>query len=178
MSDLVTLFQKLDYGPAPESDQPAQQWLEDHNRSFGFYLNGIWEMPQDTELFSVANPATGEQLATCRQAGSREITQALSGAREAQPKWEKLTGHQRAKYIYALAREMQQHSRVLSVLETLDNGKPFRESRDIDIPLCAIVDSLWALPPNDAWASNSYGRCRPKLPDWTPTCQRSPDRTP
>ena len=135
MSDLVSLFQKLDYGPAPESDQPAQQWLESHQRSFGFYLNGNWEMPKDAELFSVENPATGEQLATCRQASSREIAQALSGAREAQPKWEKLTGHQRAKYLYALAREMQQHSRVLSVLETLDNGKPFRESRDIDIPL-------------------------------------------
>ncbi|MEC8254741.1 MAG: aldehyde dehydrogenase family protein, partial [SAR324 cluster bacterium] len=135
MSDLVTLFQKLDYGPAPESDQPAQQWLESHQRSFGFYFNGNWEIPKDAELFSVENPATGEQLATCRQAGSREIAQALSGAREAQPKWEKLTGHQRAKYLYALTREMQQHSRVLSVLETLDNGKPFRESRDIDIPL-------------------------------------------
>ena len=135
MSDLVSLFQKLDYGPAPESDQPAQLWLESHQRSFGFYLNGNWEMPKDAELFSVENPATGEQLATCRQAGSREIAQALSGAREAQPKWEKLTGHQRAKYLYALTREMQQHSRVLSVLETLDNGKPFRESRDIDIPL-------------------------------------------
>ena len=55
MSDLVTFVQKLDYGPAPESDQPAQQWLESHHRSFGFYLNGNWEMPKDAELFSVEN---------------------------------------------------------------------------------------------------------------------------
>ena len=135
MSDLVTLFRQLDYGPAPESDQPAQAWLDQHQRSFALYLNGNWQPSSAGEPFQTINPATGEELAVCAQAGPEDVLSAIAGARQAQPAWEQLGGHQRARFLYALARELQQHARLLAVLETMDNGKPLRETRDIDLPL-------------------------------------------
>ena len=80
---------------------------------------------------------TGELLATVASASASDVDAAVAAARAALPGWQALTGHQRARYLYALARQVQKHSRRLAVLETLDNGKSIRESRDIDIPLVA-----------------------------------------
>src|SRR5207302_6149362 len=89
------------------------------------------------EYFDTFDPSTGEKLATVAQGGSADIDAAVKAARDAAPKWRCLTPHARARYLYALARLVQKHSRLLAVLETMDNGKPIRESRDIDIPLVA-----------------------------------------
>ena len=129
------IFETMDYGPAPEAAAEALAWLVDGGDKFGHFINGAFTKPG--KGFDSRNPATGETLATLTQATQAEIDSAVASARKAQPKWAKLSGHERAKFIYALARLVQKHSRLFAVLETMDNGKPIRESRDIDIPLVA-----------------------------------------
>src|SRR5208282_4631531 len=89
------------------------------------------------EYFDSFDPSNGEKLAAIAQGGVADVDAAVQAARAASPKWRALTPHARARYLYALARLVQKHSRLLAVLETMDNGKPIRESRDIDIPLVA-----------------------------------------
>ncbi|CUH85178.1 aldehyde dehydrogenase family protein [Thalassovita mediterranea] len=127
------IFETMDYGPAPESAADALAWLVDQGDRFGHFIDGTFTTPGDG--FDSKNPATGETLATLSQATQADVDAAVAAARKAQPKWAKLGGHGRAKHLYALARLLQKHSRLLAVLETLDNGKPIREARDIDIPL-------------------------------------------
>ena len=129
------IFDTMSYGPAPESGVEAQAWLTKHNHRFGHYIDGAFTAPGST--FPTSNPATGKALAEVTQGSADDIALALAAARRAQPEWAALAAHQRAKYLYALARLTQKHSRLLATLETLDNGKPIRESRDIDIPLVA-----------------------------------------
>lgn len=137
MPRIQEIFQTLDYGPAPESPQPALEWLERHGRRFDLFIGGRWAEPKSGERFDTVNPATGQPIAQVAQAGQEDVDRAVEAARGAQPAWEALGGHGRARYLYALAREIQKHSRLFAVLESLDNGKPIRESRDIDIPLVA-----------------------------------------
>ncbi|MBR9650180.1 aldehyde dehydrogenase family protein [Thalassovita aquimarina] len=127
------IFETMDYGPAPESAAEALAWLVDQGDRFGHFIDGDFTTPGDG--FASTNPATGEVLATLTQATQVDVDAAVTAARKAQPKWEKLGGHGRAKHLYAIARLLQKHARLFAVLETLDNGKPIRESRDIDIPL-------------------------------------------
>ena len=129
------IFESMEYGPAPESDAEAQGWLEANNRRFGLFIDG--RMTQPGELFAAKNPATGALLAEVTQASPDDVERAVTAARKAQGKWARASGHERARYLYALARLVQKHARLFAVLETLDNGKPIRESRDIDIPLVA-----------------------------------------
>jgi aldehyde dehydrogenase (NAD+) len=139
-SSIVEKFELMEYGPAPEDAGEVTRWLEAHGRAFGSYIDGAWTAAGSQakgESFSVKNPATGELLATVESAGAAEVDLAVKAARAALPGWQALTGHQRARYLYALARQVQKHARRLAVLETLDNGKSIRESRDIDIPLVA-----------------------------------------
>jgi aldehyde dehydrogenase (NAD+) len=128
-------FVTMDYGPALEDSKEAQAWLERHQRRFGHFINGAWQAPSSGEYFDTLDPSNGEKLASVAQGSSQDIDAAVNAAREAFPKWRALTPHVRARYLYALARLVQKHSRLLAVLETIDNGKPIRESRDIDIPL-------------------------------------------
>jgi aldehyde dehydrogenase (NAD+) len=127
----------MEYGPAPESAAPAQAWLDAHDRRFGLFVNGRWSEPDDTRLFPSVNPANGKPLAHVIQATAAEVDAAVAAARRAFESWSQTPGHLRARYLYALARQIQKHSRRLAVLETLDNGKPIRETRDLDIPLAA-----------------------------------------
>ncbi|WP_192965069.1 aldehyde dehydrogenase family protein [Phycobacter azelaicus] len=127
------IFDTMSYGPAPESAAEALAWLVDQGDRFGHFINGGFTAPGDG--FNSQNPATGEVLATLTQATQADVDAAVAAARSAQPKWEKLGGPGRARYLYAIARLLQKHSRLFAVLETMDNGKPIRESRDIDIPL-------------------------------------------
>ncbi len=130
-------FVSMEYGPAPEDPKEAVAWLERHGRRFGLFIGGTWKQPAAGEYFDTLDPSTGEKLATIAQGGVADIDAAVRAARAASTKWRALTPHARARYLYALARLVQKHSRLLAVLETMDNGKPIRESRDIDIPLVA-----------------------------------------
>src|SRR5580692_10783757 len=134
-SSIVEKFQSMEYGPAPEDPSEVNKWLDAHKRSFGHYINGEWT--KVTASFETRNPATGELLASIAQGDATDVDRAVQAARSALPAWQSLTPHVRARYLYALARQVQKHSRRLAVLETLDNGKSIRESRDIDIPLVA-----------------------------------------
>jgi aldehyde dehydrogenase (NAD+) len=139
-SSIVEKFESMEYGPAPEDAGEVTRWLDAPGRAFGHYIDGAWTAAGSQakgETFAVKNPATGELLATVDSAGAAEVDLAVKAAKAALPGWQALTGHQRARYLYALARQVQKHARRLAVLETLDNGKSIRESRDIDIPLVA-----------------------------------------
>lgn len=127
------ILQSMDYGTAPEASDQAEFWLGSHKGQFGHYINGKFTKPEG--LFPTNNPATLEPLASISQASAETVKIAITSARKAQPEWANLGGHGRAKILYALARYLQKHSRLFATLETLDNGKPIRESRDIDIPL-------------------------------------------
>jgi aldehyde dehydrogenase (NAD+) len=134
---VAAIFESMEYGPAPESDEQAGAWLEEHDRAFGLFIGGDWVEAASGESFETANPATGEALARIAQAGASDVDAAVAAARKALPGWNKLGGHGRARHLYALARLVQKHSRLFAVLESMDNGKPVRESRDIDVPLVA-----------------------------------------
>ncbi len=129
------IFETMDYGPAPESAGDALAWLVDQGDRFGHFIGGDWT--EVGETFESRNPATGEVLAHLTQGTQAEVDAAVAAARKAQPKWAKLGGAGRARVLYALARLVQKHARLLAVLETMDNGKPIREARDIDVPLVA-----------------------------------------
>jgi aldehyde dehydrogenase (NAD+) len=135
---VAEIFRTMEYGPAPESTVPAQRWLEERGRLFGPFIDGSFRPPGgDAETFESVNPANKQPLARLLQCGEAEVDAAVAAARRAQPRWWQLGGHGRARHLYALARQVQKNSRLLAVLETLDNGKPIRETRDIDVPLVA-----------------------------------------
>jgi aldehyde dehydrogenase (NAD+) len=137
MTKIAELFETMEYGPAPESAEPALTWLREHEHSFGLFIGGEWVSPAADEYLETVNPANAKPLARVAQAGEAEVDAAVEAARNALPGWSGLDGHARARHLYALARHLQKHARFFSVLESLDNGKPIRESRDIDIPLVA-----------------------------------------
>ncbi|MCH2023879.1 MAG: aldehyde dehydrogenase family protein [Saprospiraceae bacterium] len=131
------IFETMEYGPAPESPKAALNWLEKHNNKFGYYCNGKWEQPSTKKYFNSINPSNKNVLAEISHAGEKDVNKAVKAAKKALPKWVKLGSHGRARYLYALARQIQKHSRLFAVLESMDNGKSIRETRDIDIPLVA-----------------------------------------
>ncbi len=143
MTTVSEIFQTMAYGPAPESDKQAREWLAKHGGEgglggeFGLFVGGSWVKPASGEWFDVINPATTQRIARVPQAGKADVDAAVAAARAAFPGWSGLPGHARARYLYALAREVQRHARLLAVLESMDNGKSIRETRDLDIPLVA-----------------------------------------
>ena len=134
---VVEKFRSMEYGPAPEDPKESLLWLDHHSRKFGHFIGGAWRAPAESKYFETSDPSAGTPLAEVAQGTAADIDAAVKAARKALPSWQKLTPHARARFLYALARQVQKHSRRLAVLETLDNGKPIRESRDIDIPLVA-----------------------------------------
>ena len=132
---ILESFDKLDYSEALESSSEAQKWLEDNGRRFGQFINGKFISQKDAEIIASLDPSNGDLLANIEIASNSQLNTAVKAARQAQPNWQALGGHGRAKVLYALARLIQKNARLIAVLETLDNGKPIRESRDIDIPL-------------------------------------------
>jgi aldehyde dehydrogenase (NAD+) len=135
MTSVREIFDTMEYGPAPEADGAAREWLEKHDAKFGHYVAGGWTKP--SALFDVSNPATGKRIAQVSQGSRKDVDAAVKAARKALPAWQALGGHGRARYLYALARTVQRSSRLLAVLESMDNGKSIRETRDIDVPLVA-----------------------------------------
>jgi aldehyde dehydrogenase (NAD+) len=130
-------FVSMEYGPAPEDSKEALAWLERHGYRFQHFIGGEWQAPAAGEYFDTVDPSNVEKLASVAQGSAADVDAAVKAARAASSKWQALTPHARARYLYAIARLVQKHSRLLAVLETMDNGKPVRESRDIDIPLVA-----------------------------------------
>jgi len=122
-----------DYAPAPESRD-----IVTLRSSYGLFINGEWTDPVDGDVLKTINPATEEVLAEVSTAGPRDVDRAVAVARRAyDDSWGAMPAAERAKYVFRLARLIQERSRELAVLESLDNGKPIRESRDVDVPLSA-----------------------------------------
>ncbi|MFD1882733.1 aldehyde dehydrogenase family protein [Paracoccus pacificus] len=132
MNSIAKIMETMEYGPSVEDSGAVREWLAGHPR-WGHFIGGKFTKPG--KGFDTIDPATGEVLAHISQGTVGDVTAAVRAARRAQPGWAKLSGHERARFIYAIARTIQKRERFLSVLETMDNGKPIRESRDIDIPL-------------------------------------------
>jgi aldehyde dehydrogenase (NAD+) len=134
---VAQFFDDMSYGPAPEGDAEARAWLKRHGSSFGHFIQGAFRASASGKTFATFEPATGKELAMLASGSAEDVDLAVAAARKAQGSWAKLSGHQRARHLYALARMIQRHGRLLAVVEALDNGKPIRETRDIDIPLAA-----------------------------------------
>jgi aldehyde dehydrogenase (NAD+) len=134
---VADIFETMEYGPAPESAAPVNAWLDARERRFGLFIGGTWRAPAGDEYFDSINPGNARPIASIAQAGAADVSAAVAAARAAQPKWAASGGFERARFLYAMARQIQKHSREFAVLESMDNGKPIRESRDIDIPLVA-----------------------------------------
>lgn len=135
MATVSAIFETMEYGPAPESNADALAWLAAHGSAFGHFIGGKWTKPGKT--FDVIDPSAATVLARVSQGTGRDVDAAVAAARRALPAWKGLSGHARARFLYALAREVQKHARLFAVLESMDNGKSIRETRDIDIPLVA-----------------------------------------
>ncbi|WP_250474504.1 aldehyde dehydrogenase family protein [Caballeronia sp. GAFFF1] len=128
-------FSSMEYGPAPEDDRAVRAWLDQHAGRFGHFIDGAWRDGADEHRFDSREPATGRVLASIAQGSSGDVDAAVQAAHDALESWQGIGGAGRARHLYALSRMVQRHSRLFAVLESLDNGKPIRESRDIDIPL-------------------------------------------
>jgi len=139
MPSITEILKTMDYGPAPEADDQVRTWLKE--RAAGgrpaarHFIDGAFTDAASDERFDVLDPSTGDVIASCAQGTAADVDAAVKAARKALPGWSKLDGHIRARYLYALARTLQKRERFFSVLESIDNGKPIRESRDIDVPL-------------------------------------------
>ncbi len=132
---VAEIFESMEWGPAPESRSEADAWLDGHGRAFGHFVDGRRQDPGET--FATSNPATGEVLAQVTQGSEADVADAVAAAREAANGWAATSDHDRARVLYAIARNLQKNARLFAVLETLDTGKPIREARDIDVALAA-----------------------------------------
>jgi len=137
--NVAEIFETMNYGPAPENNDTVEQWLDDHERKFSLFIDGefIGSTSNETHYFTSVNPANGQTLAQLIQAVEADVDAAVAAAQKAQAQWWEIGGHARARYLYAIARLIQKRSRPLAVLESMDNGKPIRETRDIDVNLVA-----------------------------------------
>ena len=134
---VAEIFETMSYGHAPESPATAKEWLTAHAPRLGLFIGGEWRAPSGGDYFASVNPATAKPLIEIAQGTAEDVDAAVHAARAALAEWSATPGHVRARYLYAIARHIQKHSRLLAVLETMDNGKPIRETRDIDVPLVA-----------------------------------------
>ncbi|MFZ1751169.1 MAG: aldehyde dehydrogenase family protein, partial [Saprospiraceae bacterium] len=135
--NIKEIYQTMEYGPAPESNKESIDFIESHQGKFQLFIDGKWEKPASGVYFDSINPSTTEKLAQIAEADEKDVDLAVKAAKKGLKSWVDLGGHGRARYLYAIARQIQKHSRLFAVLESMDNGKPIRETRDIDIPLVA-----------------------------------------
>ena len=137
MATVTDILETMDYGPAPESNTIVKDWLAEHKHGFGHFIGGQFVQSSSKKWIEVFNPHDNSVLGRVGQGDAADVDLAVKAARKAFGPWSKLSGFERSKHLYALARHIQKRERFLSVLETMDNGKTIRESRDIDIPLVA-----------------------------------------
>ena len=133
--NILERYAAMDYGPAPEARNEADAWIAGRDLGKALFIGGHWQAAGSGKTFDVLEPSTGKLLAKVADAGDADVDAAVAAARKALPKWSAASGYQRAKVLYAIGRAMQRHQRLLAVVESIDNGKPIRESRDIDVPL-------------------------------------------
>ncbi|MBX3597787.1 MAG: aldehyde dehydrogenase family protein [Rhizobiaceae bacterium] len=133
--NILERFHAMEYGPAPESREEADLWLSSRDLDKSIFIGGEWRAASDGKAFDTRDPSTGKVLARLSEASKSDVDLAVAAAQKALPKWSASTGFERAKVLYAIGRGMQRHQRLLAVLESMDNGKPIRESRDVDVPL-------------------------------------------
>jgi aldehyde dehydrogenase (NAD+) len=136
MATVAEIFETMEYGPAPEAAAPALKWIEER-QPFGLFIDGDFRPPEGGKYFDSTNPSNNKPLAKVAKGTSADVDAAVAAARRAFERWSKTPGHVRARYLYAIARQVQKRSRLLAVLESMDNGKTIRETRDLDIPLVA-----------------------------------------
>ena len=137
MDKVIKNFQNISYGPAPEDSKEVNSWIKNLKNPNNHFINGKFVKSSSSKKLNIINPSTNKKIATLSVASKKDVNVAVSAAKKAHVKWSKLSSFDRSKYLYALARLIQKNSRFISVLETIDNGKPIRETRDIDIPLVA-----------------------------------------
>ncbi|TIQ40340.1 MAG: aldehyde dehydrogenase family protein [Mesorhizobium sp.] len=133
--NILERYHAMEYGPAPEARNEADAWLASRDFSKALFIDGAWKAAAGGKTFDTSEPSSGKLLAKVSDAGAADIDAAVAAAAKALPKWSTSTGYARAKVLYAIGRAMQRHQRLFAVLESIDNGKPIRESRDIDVPL-------------------------------------------
>jgi len=136
---IAQLFENpsLEYGPAPEDASVANAWLDAHNRDFGLFIGGRWVTPAGRSRYTARCPADNQKLAEICQGEAEDVDNAVNSAKGAYESWSKTPGHVRARIIYSIARHVQKHARLFAVIESLDNGKPIRETRDADVEIVA-----------------------------------------
>ncbi|TJV72247.1 MAG: aldehyde dehydrogenase family protein [Mesorhizobium sp.] len=133
--NILERYHAMEYGPAPEARKEADAWLARRDFSKSLFIDGAWKAAAGGKTFETSEPSSGKLLANISDAGAADIDAAVTAAAKALPKWSASPGYARAKVLYAIGRAMQRHQRLFAVLESIDNGKPIRESRDIDVPL-------------------------------------------
>ena len=137
MNNIIKNFKNIKYGPAPEDGKDVLKWIKNLSSPNRIYINGKWTLSKSSKTLQAINPSTNSKLFKLVVSSKKDVDSAVIAANKAYPKWSKLSSYKRSQYLYALARLIQKHARFLSVLESIDNGKPIRETRDIDIPLVA-----------------------------------------
>ena len=137
MNNIIKNFKVIKYGPAPEDDKDVSKWIKSLSSPNKIYINGKWILSKSSKKLQAINPSNNSKLFKLAVGSKKDVDTAVIAANNAYSKWSKLSSYKRSQYLYALARLIQKHSRFLSVLESIDNGKPIRETRDIDIPLVA-----------------------------------------
>ena len=163
--NISEIFENLDYGKAPEDAKLAYSWIKE-NGNFGHFIDG--KFSKASNIFASINPATGEELAKISDGKKQDVNRAVKAARLAFTGWSATSGFERAKYLYAIARQIQKNARLFAVLETLDNGKVIRESRDVDIPLVIrhfYHHAGWAQNLKNQFSNHTpYGVCGQIIP--------------
>ncbi|MDC0226555.1 aldehyde dehydrogenase family protein [Alphaproteobacteria bacterium] len=137
MKNILKNFKNIKYGPALEDSKEVVAWIKKISMSNKNYIDGKWTSVKNTKKIRVINPSNKKKLFNLSVSSKKDVDAAVNAAYKAHLKWTKISSYKRSQFLYALARLIQKHSRFLSVLETIDNGKPIRETRDIDIPLVA-----------------------------------------
>ena len=153
MNNIIKNFKNIKYGPAPEDDKDVLKWIKNLSSPNRIYINGKWTLSKSSKTLQAINPSTNSKLFKLVVSSTKDVDSAVIAANKAYPKWSKLSSYKRSQYLYALARLIQKHARFLSVLESIDNGKPIRETRDIDIPLVArhfYYHAGWAAKSKDS----------------------------
>ncbi|BCG98738.1 aldehyde dehydrogenase family protein [Mesorhizobium loti] len=133
--NILDRYHAMEYGPAPEARNEADAWLAARDFGKALFIDGAWKAASGGKTFDTSEPSSGKLLAKVSDASAADIDAAVAAATKALPKWSASSGYARAKVLYAIGRAMQRHQRLFAVLESIDNGKPIRESRDIDVPL-------------------------------------------
>ena len=149
----------FDYAASPESTKVAIE------KRYGLFIDGEFARPTGSDrYFDTINPATEQPLSEVAIASAKDVDRAVAAARKALPKWAGLPGRERAKYLFRIARRIQERARELAILETMDGGKPIKESRDIDIPLVAhhfFYHAGWADKLHYAFPGRAPGSIQP-----------------